>query len=453
MITEKHQQRFDTVVKMLAQPYALDREFKITKINYPQGFSTSAGLITTVLDMARYDIAIDQNKFLTKETQQLAFTPAVSTKGESLPYGLGWFTQNYKGTKLLWHYGYWTGNSSFILKVPEQNITFIIMANSDNLSRTTGLGAGDALTSPVGMAFLKTFIFPEKFGESIPEISWNAPVTELKNQLNATAGKPYADLYRKELVTKFRIYVNTGRQADALQLMKMYGELYSKPMPDDLVKLLSALQEEALISDVMSQGVLEHVCELGKTRFLVDELERTELAHEPIDALAQVTHSLENPHREFPADHRGDLPFGELEVEVVDVVGDEEIVEAMLLLARTEGIFTETAGGVTVGVLAKLAKEGVFAPGERVVALITGMGLKTLEYVVGRAEPTVTIAPSMDDFTEKVELGVIPNGSQDGAERLPGQDGAERLPGQDGAERLPGQDGAERLPRNGGDAS
>ena len=189
MITEKHQQRFDTVVKTLAQPYALDREFKITKISYPQGFSTSAGLISTVLDMAKYDIAIDQNKFLTKETQQLAFTPAVSTKGESLPYGLGWFTQNYKGTKLLWHYGYWTGNSSFILKVPEQNITFIIMANSDNLSRPTDLGSGDALSSPVGMAFLKTFIFPEKFGESIPEISWNAPVTELKNQLNVDSGK------------------------------------------------------------------------------------------------------------------------------------------------------------------------------------------------------------------------------------------------------------------------
>jgi CubicO group peptidase (beta-lactamase class C family) len=237
MITEKHQQRFETVVKTLAQPYALNREFKITKISYPQGFSTSAGLMSTVLDMAKYDIAIDQNKFLTKETQQLAFTPTMSTKGEPLPYGLGWFTQNYKGTKLLWHYGYWTGNSSFILKVPEQNITFIIMANSDNLSRPTDLGAGDALSSPVGMAFLKTFIFPEKFGESVPEISWTAPVTELKNQLNVAAGKPYADLYRKDLVTKVRIHQSVGRATDAAQLMKVYGELYSKPMPDDLVKL------------------------------------------------------------------------------------------------------------------------------------------------------------------------------------------------------------------------
>jgi len=235
LITEKHQQRFDTVGKTLAQPYALDREFKFTKISYPQGFSTSAGLISTVLDMAKYDIAIDQNKFLTKETQQLAFTPAVSTNGESLPYGLGWFTQNYKGTKMLWHYGYWTGNSSFILKVPEQNITFIIMANSDNLSRPTDLGAGNALSSPVGMAFLKTFVFPEKFGESIPEISWNP--TELKNQLNAIAAKPYADVYRTDMATKFRIYQTVGRASELASLLKTYGELYSRPMPDDLVKM------------------------------------------------------------------------------------------------------------------------------------------------------------------------------------------------------------------------
>ena len=238
MITEKHQQRFDTVVKTLAQPYALDREFRTTKISYPQGFSTSAGLMSTVLDMAKYDIAIDQNKFLTKETQQLAFTPTRSTRGEELPYGLGWFTQNYKGTKLIWHYGYWTGNSSFILKVPERNMTFIIMANSDNLSRPTDLGSGDALSSPVGMAFLKTFIFPEKFDETLPEISWNSsPASELKNQLKVIAEKPYADLYRKDLVSKVRIHQSVGRATEAAQLMKMYGEIFSKPLPEDLAAL------------------------------------------------------------------------------------------------------------------------------------------------------------------------------------------------------------------------
>jgi CubicO group peptidase (beta-lactamase class C family) len=237
LITEKHQQRFDTILKSLAQPYGLDREFKTTKISYPQSFSTSAGLMSTVLDMAKYDIAIDQNKFLTKETQQLAFTPTRSTKGEPLPYGLGWFTQDYKGTKLIWHYGYWTGNSSFIMKVPEKNLTFIIMANSDNLSRPTDLGSGDGLSSAVSMAFLRTFIFPEKFGETVPEINWNAPVAEVKSQLKLLAAKPYANLYSKELITRFRIYQSVGRASEAAKLMSMYGELFSKPMPEDLAKL------------------------------------------------------------------------------------------------------------------------------------------------------------------------------------------------------------------------
>jgi len=63
----------------------------------------------------------------------------------------------------------------------------------------------------------------------------------------------------------------------------------------------------------------------------------------------------------------------------VDSVNDEEIRAGIRLLAETTGIFTETAGGVTVAVLSKLAERGRFRPGERVVAYITGDGLKTVD--------------------------------------------------------------------------
>ena len=85
-------------------------------------------------------------------------------------------------------------------------------------------------------------------------------------------------------------------------------------------------------------------------------------------------------------------------------VSDEEIVSAIELLARTEGIFAETAGGVTIGVLAKLAASGVVRPDERVVAFVTGIGLKTLEAVAPRARPTATIAPTLDAFAAAVDL-------------------------------------------------
>jgi threonine synthase len=63
----------------------------------------------------------------------------------------------------------------------------------------------------------------------------------------------------------------------------------------------------------------------------------------------------------------------------VDAVNDEEIKDGIRLLAETTGIFTETAGGVTIGVLAKLAERGEIGAGERVVVYITGEGLKTLD--------------------------------------------------------------------------
>lgn len=83
---------------------------------------------------------------------------------------------------------------------------------------------------------------------------------------------------------------------------------------------------------------------------------------------------------------------------VLEAVSDGEIVEGMKLIAQTEGIFAETAGGVTIAVLEKLAASGVVKPGERVVAFVTGNGLKTVEAVAGHVQPTVTIPPSMDAF-------------------------------------------------------
>ena len=80
-------------------------------------------------------------------------------------------------------------------------------------------------------------------------------------------------------------------------------------------------------------------------------------------------------------------------------VTDDEIVEAIGLLARTEGIFAETAGGVTIATLAKLAASGAIRPDERVVALVTGHGLKTVEALAGhRRAPTATIAPTLAAF-------------------------------------------------------
>jgi threonine synthase len=81
----------------------------------------------------------------------------------------------------------------------------------------------------------------------------------------------------------------------------------------------------------------------------------------------------------------------------IDAVTDEEIRDGIRLLAETTGIFTETAGGVTVGVLRKLAERGDVASGERVVVYITGEGLKTLDATRDRFQMH-EIDPDLESF-------------------------------------------------------
>jgi CubicO group peptidase (beta-lactamase class C family) len=126
--------------------------------SYPVKLSSSAGMISTVIDLAKFDVAMDHNLIVSKSTKALMFTPNISNSGKPLPYGLGWFVQNHKGKKLVWHYG-WAPKaySSLILKVPEEEVTLILLANSDGASAPFRLGAGNVLKSPFAVAFLNLF--------------------------------------------------------------------------------------------------------------------------------------------------------------------------------------------------------------------------------------------------------------------------------------------------------
>lgn len=77
---------------------------------------------------------------------------------------------------------------------------------------------------------------------------------------------------------------------------------------------------------------------------------------------------------------------------------DEEIIEAIMLLARTEGVFAEPAGGVTVAVLKKLVENGYVSSDERIVCYVTGNGLKTTEAIIDQIPRPIEIQPSLDQF-------------------------------------------------------
>jgi threonine synthase len=82
----------------------------------------------------------------------------------------------------------------------------------------------------------------------------------------------------------------------------------------------------------------------------------------------------------------------------IDACTEREVLEGITLLAETEGVFTETAGGVTIAVLKRLVEAGAISPEEETVALVTGNGYKTVEALEGTLEPSYHVEPDLDAF-------------------------------------------------------
>jgi CubicO group peptidase (beta-lactamase class C family) len=151
--------RFEDGWDRLATPYWLVRGYGNVVGSYVEYFGSAAGLISSVMDYAEFDAAIDRHELLSGEMQDLAWTPYVSNGGRDLPYGYGWFIQERNGLRYIWHYGYWDCTSTLIVKVPAQELTFLIFANSDRLSSPFRLGTdGNVRKSPAARAFLDAFV-------------------------------------------------------------------------------------------------------------------------------------------------------------------------------------------------------------------------------------------------------------------------------------------------------
>jgi len=123
----------------------------------PHGFtlSTTSGLMASATDVTRFSIALDQGLLLDDRMRAEAWKRPLGLDGTPLPYALGWFVQDIRGRQVVWHYGHGLESSSLIVKVPGQRVTFVILANSDGLSRWRGLGdSADVMESPAATLFM-----------------------------------------------------------------------------------------------------------------------------------------------------------------------------------------------------------------------------------------------------------------------------------------------------------
>jgi len=133
----------------------------ITRPRPERHLAGGAGVVSTVVDLAKYDIAIDTGVIAPPAIKKKLFTPAQLNDGSVSPYAFGWYVQQYRGETLVWHSG-WdeeAGFSALYLKVPERNLTLILLANGEGLKWQNPLNGAEVQGSPFARAFLDYFAF------------------------------------------------------------------------------------------------------------------------------------------------------------------------------------------------------------------------------------------------------------------------------------------------------
>src|SRR4029453_6188374 len=147
-------ERFTGVLRRLALPYRVSGSSATVNTSLNKSVDAATGAISTVLDLAKFDSAIDGAVLLHRESMATMWT-----NQSGMPTGLGWFVQNYNGQKVVWQFGNTPGAySSLILKVPDRHLTLILLANSDGLSAPFPLQDGDVTSSLFARTFLRLFV-------------------------------------------------------------------------------------------------------------------------------------------------------------------------------------------------------------------------------------------------------------------------------------------------------
>ena len=148
------------LAEALAVPYHVDSAGALVRSDPPgpQGDGAAGGVISTVMDLARFDIALDGGQLLADSAKAEMWRPGRSPSGTVLPYGIGWYVQQADGRRLVWHSGWWEKRySALYLKLPDEGLTLILLANSEGLWWENPLDAATVERSPFAAAFLRHF--------------------------------------------------------------------------------------------------------------------------------------------------------------------------------------------------------------------------------------------------------------------------------------------------------
>lgn len=221
---------YPDVYDRLAQPYQFDTDHSIIPGKYHLIHNPAAGMISSVHDLALFDIALDEGRLLDDATRHLMFSETVPTlpNQTSHNYGLGWYVQDFAGTQLLWHYGRWPPSTSALyLKVPELGLTFIALANTDNLTVPfAGVGNGDGMRSALALAFFRHLVLPDLHGYEFPKVDWSQDREELVAQIAATDDPAGLAHLERELWAYRQAYASSGNMSQPAVLASVASDVF-----------------------------------------------------------------------------------------------------------------------------------------------------------------------------------------------------------------------------------
>lgn len=141
----------------LAMPYELV-DGEIVPCGRLRHFSPAAGLMSSVRDVATISMALDADQFLDPATKEQMLSPTIELGDPDRTYGLGWFVQTYQGVKLEWHYGLAIGHSALIIRAPEQQLSFVVLANTSRLTGAYDIGTWDVTVTGPGQLFVESYV-------------------------------------------------------------------------------------------------------------------------------------------------------------------------------------------------------------------------------------------------------------------------------------------------------
>lgn len=151
---------FPDKIKLLAQPYTIYNASEIIHVPFPpKDVNSSAGIISCITDLIRYDSAVSVGFFADSVYRELAWRNFLSNTGQMLPHGLGWFVEDLCGNKVVWHFGHFgTGYSSAYVKFIPLGITVIFLSNSESLSEGFFGDEWKIENSPFVCAFIRACV-------------------------------------------------------------------------------------------------------------------------------------------------------------------------------------------------------------------------------------------------------------------------------------------------------